>query len=116
MPVVRQPSHPAPAALTLPDVLHALSDPVRLQIAAALSDGTEHACSAFDFGLSRASLSHHFRVLREAGLTRTRVDGKHRYLSLRRADLDVRFPALLDPLLALARDEGYDARDAELRR
>ncbi|MHB8620628.1 MAG: hypothetical protein ACYDAG_13825 [Chloroflexota bacterium] len=45
-------------------------------------------------------MSHHFRVLREAGVTRTRVEGAHRYVTLGRADLDARFPGLLDAVLA----------------
>ena len=102
---VRPPSHPPRQVLTLPDVLHALSDPVRLAIVAVLSDGHEHACAVFDFGLSRASMSHHFRVLREAGVTWTRPDGKHRFIRLRRADLDARFPGLMASLISLAHAE-----------
>jgi DNA-binding transcriptional ArsR family regulator len=100
---MRPPSHPSRREFTLPEVLHALSDPVRLAIVAVLSDGGEHPCASFDFGLSRASLSHHFRVLREAGVTRTRAEGKHRFIRLRREDLDARFPGLMKPLVALAR-------------
>jgi DNA-binding transcriptional ArsR family regulator len=48
------------------------------------------------------TLSHHLRVLREAGLTRTRIDGRRRYLSLRREDLECRFPGVLDPIISAA--------------
>src|SRR5260370_21102109 len=81
---VRPPSHPPRQVLTLPDVLHALSDPVRLAIVAVLSDGHEHACAVFDFGPSPASMSHHFPVLREARVTRTPPDRTHRLRPLPR--------------------------------
>ena len=45
------------------------------------------ACGRFDLGLSKATLSHHFRVLREAGIVKTRVEGRKRLQSLRREDL-----------------------------
>jgi DNA-binding transcriptional ArsR family regulator len=54
----------------------------------------------FELGLSKATLSHHFRVLREAGLVRTRLDGRKRLLSLREDDLNARFPGLLDAVLS----------------
>jgi DNA-binding transcriptional ArsR family regulator len=81
-------------------VLHALSDPARLEIVRRLADGDEPSCGMFELGLSKATLSHHFRVLREAGLVRTRVDGRKRLLSLRTDDLDARFPGLLDAILS----------------
>jgi DNA-binding transcriptional ArsR family regulator len=54
----------------------------------------------FELGLSKATLSHHFRVLREAGLVRTRLDGRKRLLSLREDDLNACFPGLLDAVLS----------------
>jgi DNA-binding transcriptional ArsR family regulator len=57
----------------------------------------------FELALSKATLSHHFRVLREAGLVRTRLDGRKRLLSLRIDDLDARFPGLLHAVLAAKR-------------
>ena len=103
--------HPPVNALTLADVFHAMSDPVRLEIVRRLADRREHAYAAFDFGLSRATLSHHFRVLREAGLTRTRVEGKHRFVQLRHADLEARFPGLLGPVTGLLQG-GFGHPDA----
>jgi DNA-binding transcriptional ArsR family regulator len=87
--------HPPTDTVVLSAVFHAMSDPVRLEIVRKLAHHGEHAYAAFDFGLSRATLSHHFRVLREAGLTRTRVEGKQRFVELRAADLEARFPGLL---------------------
>ena len=81
-------------------MLHALSDPARLEIARRLSAaGEEWACGRFDLGLSKATLSHHLRVLRDAGVVKTRVEGRKRLLSLRRDDLDACVPGLLEAVL-----------------
>ena len=96
--------HPSADEIDLLAVLDALADPVRLRIVVALADGAERSCGAFDCDITKASLSHHFRVLREAGVTATRQVGKHRMVSLRRADLDRRFPGLIGPLLAAAQE------------
>ena len=90
---------PAGAAIDLPAVLHALSDPARLAIVRALAADGERSCGTFELGLSKATRSHHFKVLREAGVTHTRLEGTTRRVSLRRDDLDARFPGLLDAVL-----------------
>ena len=92
--------HPACDELELAAVLTALSDPARLTIVRSLAAGDECTCGTFDLGLSKATLSHHFRVLREAGVVRTRPDGRKRMLSLRDDDLAERFPGLLEAVLA----------------
>ena len=97
---MREPHHPPRAELELPAVLHALSDPARLEIVRRLAAGDEWACGTFDLGLSKATLSHHFRVLRESGLLRTRRDGRMKLLSLRTDDLDARWPGLLNAVLS----------------
>lgn len=82
-------------------MLHALSDPARLEIVRRLAaTGDEWSCGTFDLGLSKPTLSHHFKVLRESGVVRTRPEGRKRLLSLRTADLEARFPNLLDAILA----------------
>ncbi|MGK5743116.1 ArsR/SmtB family transcription factor [Micromonospora sp. URMC 103] len=81
-------------------VLGALADDVRLQIVRSLAEGGEYACGAFEFGVSKATRSHHLKVLREAGLTRTRVAGTSRFVSLRREELEQVYPGLLDAVLA----------------
>jgi DNA-binding transcriptional ArsR family regulator len=91
--------HPSRDQLDLTAVMHALSDPARRKVVAALAAEGERACGTFDLGVTKATASHHFRVMREAGITMTRVDGAHRYLTLRRDDLDARFPGLLDAVL-----------------
>jgi DNA-binding transcriptional ArsR family regulator len=97
---MREPHHPARRELELSAVLHALSDPARLEIVRRLAGGDEPPCGTFELGLSKATLSHHFRVLRESGVVRTRPEGRKRLLSLRTDDLEVRFPGLLDAVLS----------------
>ncbi len=77
-------------------VLAALADDVRLRILRELAGGGEYACGTFELGVSKATRSHHLRVLREAGLTRTRAAGTTRYVRLRRDEIDRHYPGLLD--------------------
>ena len=90
---------PALESVELHDVLHALSDPARLAIVRALADDGERQCGSFDLGLTKATRSHHFKVLREAGLTHTRLEGTARYVTLRRDELEARFPGLVAAVL-----------------
>ena len=91
---------PSVDALALPDVLHALSDPQRLRIVGMLAeDPTPCPCGGFGLDVSKSTATHHFRVLREAGVIETRQEGTSRLNSLRREDLDARFPGLLDAVL-----------------
>jgi DNA-binding transcriptional ArsR family regulator len=92
--------HPAVDEIELTAVMHALSDPARLQVVRVLAAEGERACGTLELGVSKATASHHFKVLREAGVTRKRIEGAHHYLTLRREDLDERFPGLLDAVLA----------------
>jgi DNA-binding transcriptional ArsR family regulator len=80
-------SHPSLHQVELVTVMQALSDPCRIAIIRALADGQELACNEFALD--------HFEVLREAGLTFTRTEGTKCMTSLRRAELDKRFPGLL---------------------
>ena len=101
--------HPSLDDVDVTAVLQALGDPVRLQIVRTLAqDGGERTCGTFELGVSKATRSHHFRVLREAGITHTRIEGTHRHVSLRREDLDARFPGLLGAVLAPSGDHGLD--------
>jgi DNA-binding transcriptional ArsR family regulator len=92
--------HPNRNDITLTAVLHALSDPNRLEIVKSLASDGEQACGGFGVMLAKSTLSHHFKVLREAGVVMTRIDGTQRFVSLRRADLEARFPGLLAAILA----------------
>jgi DNA-binding transcriptional ArsR family regulator len=87
---------------SLERVLHALSDPVRLRIVATLAEGGELSCGGFDVPVTKSTCTHHFRVLREAGVISQRQVGTTRLNELRRADLDSRFPGLLETILRAA--------------
>jgi DNA-binding transcriptional ArsR family regulator len=91
---------PDVAELSLVHVLDALSDPVRLEIVHALDryDGNV-ACVDMRLSVSKSTASHHLKVLREAGVVTSRNEGTRRFYSLRRADLDARFPGLLTSVL-----------------
>ncbi|WP_316097249.1 MULTISPECIES: ArsR/SmtB family transcription factor [Dermabacter] len=87
--------------MNLPDVLAALNDPLRRQVVTTLiaePDGTERTCASFDLGVSKSTLTHHFRVLRESGLVRQVDRGNSRKVTLRRDELNLRFPGLLQLL------------------
>ena len=95
--------HPAKENLQLPTVLHALSDPIRLRLVACLAGGEEQQCSALYGSMPKSTLSHHFKVLREAGIILQRAHGTRFLNSLRREDLNARFPGLLDAILHASR-------------
>ncbi|GAB2523998.1 ArsR/SmtB family transcription factor [Paramicrobacterium agarici] len=93
--------HPDRDAIVLEDVLFALSDPARLDLVRQLRDGPMAAanCTTIDPRVPKSTKSHMFKVLREAGVIANEPDGRNRRLSLRRDDLDRRFPGLLDAIL-----------------
>lgn len=91
--------HPSADEFILERVLYALSDPVRLEIVRRLADLGEASCGELDGGRPKSSVSHHFRVLRDAGLVRTQSMGTTHMNSLRRDELDQRFPGLLEAIL-----------------
>jgi DNA-binding transcriptional ArsR family regulator len=97
-------SHPKLEELELSRVLHALSDPVRLKIVACVAEG-ECAMGAIDVPVTKSTCTHHFKVLREAGVLAQRQVGTARMNTLRRDDLDARFPGLLDTVLRSAATE-----------
>jgi DNA-binding transcriptional ArsR family regulator len=89
--------HPPMQKVTLPLVMQALSDPCRLAIVQELlrTKGRALACNEVPLEISKATRSHHFDVLRAAGLIRTESEGTKCMTSLRREDLNERFPGLL---------------------
>jgi DNA-binding transcriptional ArsR family regulator len=95
-------AHPKRSEIELAAVLHALSDPVRLNIVAALAaagPGEEPTCGSFDVPVTKATCTHHFKVLREAGVIHQRQEGTTRRNTLRTEDLDARFPGMLASIL-----------------
>jgi DNA-binding transcriptional ArsR family regulator len=92
--------HPPASALDLATILRTAGDPVRLEIVRLLADGRPRLCGEISAALDLppSTGSYHLRLLREAGLTRSRAEGTLRLISLRRDDLDVLFPGLVDVL------------------
>jgi DNA-binding transcriptional ArsR family regulator len=89
--------------LDLASVMHALADPSRLRMVAALDGSPELACAmlgeAAGVGMAKSTTNHHMSVLRQAGLISTRPDGQRKLATLRRAELDQKFPGLLDAVI-----------------
>ena len=100
--------HPNADDIDLATVLRALGDPVRLEIVQLLAARGEQNCAALQTALDLpvSTCSYHLRLLREAGVTRTRAAGTERWMSVRREDLDARFPGLLGALVSEARVAG----------
>ena len=98
---MKQPEHPKLSDVNLTSVLGALSDPVRLSLVCRLSKGEELAWSQFDVDVCNSTLSHHLKILREAGITQTRKEGTRCFVSLR-PDLEEVFPGLVRQILGFA--------------
>ncbi|GAA3368275.1 helix-turn-helix transcriptional regulator [Streptomyces sannanensis] len=99
----RELAHPTREEIRLEGVLHALSDPMRLRVVRELSAvEKELSCSDFELPVTKSTTTHHFRVLREAGVIQQIYRGTAKMNGLRRADLDLLYPGLLDSVLAAA--------------
>ena len=96
---MRELFHPTVEQLCLSAILNALGDPTRLQIIKNLTNQGETTCASCNIDLPKSALSHHFKVLREAGLINVRIEGKQRFLSIRYEDLAQRFPGLLEGVI-----------------
>ncbi len=97
---VKQFFFPSREDLTLTGVLYALSDSTRLRVALMLDETGDQCCSQGALALvPKSTLAHHFKVLRENGIITSRIEGTYSINSLRRADLEARFPGLLDAVL-----------------
>jgi DNA-binding transcriptional ArsR family regulator len=94
--------HPSLDALDLATVMRTVGDPLRLEIVRLLGDDETRQCSdiAATLGVPMSTTSYHLRLLREAGVIHSRADGTVRWVSLRRKDLEARFPGLVDVLTA----------------
>jgi predicted transcriptional regulator len=92
--------HPATSSLDLATIMRTLGDPVRLDIVRLLADDTPRMCSDISatMGQPNSTCSYHLKLLREAGLTLATQHGTQRLITLRRDDLEVRFPGLVDVL------------------
>jgi DNA-binding transcriptional ArsR family regulator len=101
------PVHTDPDEVSVLTALSALADPVRIQLIRALAGSADwtRSCSNFDVPVGKAALSHHFSVLRGAGLVEQRDEGPRRVNRLRREEFEACFPGLLDLVL---RGDGVD--------
>lgn len=98
---MREIIHPSMSQIGLADIMHALSDPIRLDIVRQLADGSSRTCSELAPGRPKSSMTHHFKILRSAGLVETRTVGNEHYNRLRRNELDTRFPSLMGTIVSL---------------
>ncbi|EHK88769.1 ArsR family transcriptional regulator [Saccharomonospora azurea SZMC 14600] len=96
--------------MDLPTVLAALADPVRLGLVRFLSDGEERGWGQLDVPVAKSTLSYHLKVLRSAGITRTREEGTRCFVRLRDTELEQRFPGLLSSVVGLASSDGRVVR------
>jgi DNA-binding transcriptional ArsR family regulator len=101
------PEPPAAEDIRLTDVLQAMSDPSRLTILRVIADGAWHSCGTETWGLElqKSTLSHHYKILRQAGLIEFRMRGRNKDTRLRRSVIESRFPGLLDGVLTAATAE-----------
>ena len=100
--------HPQLNTVPVTAVLHALSDETRLSIVRTLRAEPEgRACGTFSVNVAPSTLSHHFKVLREAGLIHQEDRGTQRWTALRARDLEARFPGILTAVMDAA-DVGND--------
>jgi DNA-binding transcriptional ArsR family regulator len=92
--------HPPASALDLATIMRTVGDPGRLEIVRLLGDGRPRVCNELStaLGIPPSTASYHLRLLREAGVTRTQAQGTLRLISLRREDIEERFPGLLGVL------------------
>ncbi|UOO81219.1 helix-turn-helix domain-containing protein [Uruburuella testudinis] len=98
-------NHPAREQIRLENVLVALGNPLRLAAVRMIAEGGPHPCCAVLPGVPKSTMTHHWRILRDSGVVWQIRHGREYQLSLRREDLDARFPGLLASVLAaLAED------------
>jgi DNA-binding transcriptional ArsR family regulator len=92
--------HPDRKDISLAGVLYALGDPVRLEIVKRLAEQREAlSCCALQVSVAKSTLSHHIKVLREAGIITSQKEGTQYANSLRIEDLEAQFPGLLEAVL-----------------
>ncbi len=114
-------THPSIDDVSVEAILHALSDPVRVAIYAELADaGCPQTCSSFltirDRDIPKSTLSQHFRVLREAGLIRSERHGVEMRNTSRCAEIDRRFPGLIDAIMNAHRVQSAERAKASRRK
>ncbi|WP_229006927.1 helix-turn-helix transcriptional regulator [Methylophilus sp. Leaf408] len=97
---MRQIKHPSLDQVELTDIMYALSDPTRLEIVGRLaSAGRKMTCGEFDLNRPKSSMSHHFKILRAAGLVETLIEGTEHLNALRVKEIEQKFPGVLQSVL-----------------
>ncbi len=97
---MRQIKHPSIDQVELTDIMYALSDPTRLEIVARLANaGRKMTCGEFDLNRPKSSMSHHFKILRSAGLVETLIEGTEHMNALRVTEIEQKFPGVLQSVL-----------------
>ncbi len=83
------------------ELFYALSDPVRIEIVQTLLKKDESSCGSCKSSLSKSTMSHHFKVLRESGLIEKHTIGTTHFISLRHKEIEKRLPGLLESIRKL---------------
>lgn len=97
---MRQIKNQALVDVELTDLMYALSDPCRLEIIGRLArEGRPMTCGELDLDRPKSSMSHHFKILRSAGLVKTTIKGKEHMNSLRLAEIEKKFPGVLKAVI-----------------
>ena len=97
---MRQIKHPSMDQIELTDIMYALADPTRLEIVTLLATaGRKMTCGEIDLNRPKSSMSHHFKILRSAGLVETMIEGTEHMNSLRLEEIEQKYPGVLKAVL-----------------
>jgi DNA-binding transcriptional ArsR family regulator len=97
---MRKIKHPTIEQFELTDIMYALADPTRLEIVALLANaGKKLTCGEINLNRPKSSMSHHFKILRSAGLVETLIEGTEHMNSLRFDEIEQKYPGVLNSVL-----------------
>lgn len=83
--------------------MYALADPTRLEIVVMLAQaGRKLTCGEINLNRPKSSMSHHFKILRSAGLVETLIEGTEHMNSLRLEEVENKYPGVLSAVLKSA--------------
>ena len=107
---MRKIKQPTIEQVELTDIMYALADPTRLEIVTRLANaGRQLTCGELDLNRPKSSMSHHFKILRSAGLVETEVNGTEHMNSLRMEEIEQKFPGVLSSILKTLQDNSDTA-------
>lgn len=76
--------------------MKALGDPVRLSAVRQLLEcEDEKPCGTFEHNLTKATFSHHIKILEDAGVIKSRHDGTRKFMSINQ-EIEDSYPGLLE--------------------